>query len=160
MTLEENLAHDAVDRAALTELVHRYAVAVDRRDNRLYRSCFLPDATFDLEGVVKHGEDFLDPTKRLKPEEIRGIAGIDRVERSTHAMTDVLIELDGDNATIESVVIAYLIGPRDGDPAMVVRGVRYSDNAVRRGSEWKIAHRRHQFMWMFDTKATRIADFG
>jgi hypothetical protein len=157
MTVADTQVRETADRAALTELVHRYAVAVDRMDNEMYRSCFLPDAEFEMEGVVKRGDEFLDAGRRRGPGETRRIAGIDAIERSTHAMSDVLISLDGDRAHVESVVVAYLIGPRDGERAMVVRGVRYIDDAVRVDAGWKIARRNHQFMWMFEAQPTEVA---
>jgi hypothetical protein len=74
-----------------------------------------------------------------------------------HVATNILIELDDDAADMESMITNYLVGPREGTSAMLVRNIRYSDRVPRVHEAWRIAQRRHQFRWMFETSPTSVS---
>ena len=67
------------------------------------------------------------------------------MERHSHQITNVLIELDGDRAVSESYVTVVLWTRPDAEgrqSELVGRG-RYLDRWERRGGVWAIEHRVH-----------------
>ncbi|MEV6324002.1 nuclear transport factor 2 family protein [Nocardia sp. NPDC051787] len=143
---------DVADRMAITELVHRYARHVhqhDRRDTEMMASCFTKDAVMEFDGGVSRRVSELGLTGPNDPVILRKVDGLDRVDLSTTAATNVSVELHGDTATVENMAVTTLVGERDGVPAMRVRGLRFYDEVVRRNGEWKFARRRHSLLWAF-----------
>ena len=67
------------------------------------------------------------------------------MDRHSHQITNVLIELDGDRATSEAYVTVALWPPpaADGGQTELVGRGRYLDRWERRGDVWAIAHRLH-----------------
>jgi hypothetical protein len=97
------------------------------------------------------GEEFLDPEQRARHAEIRAITGpggVDRTELATHSMCGTTIELDGDRASVATTCLVHLVGLRDGERAMVVRGIHHADTFIRRGPDWRILERTHSARWM------------
>lgn len=119
------------DRAAIHDLIMRYARGVDRRDLALVATCFAPDAGY--EGGLGVG------SIAVALEALR-----DRMQRyrtTMHFMANQLVELAGDRARCETYAIVYhrLDG---GDEAQdYVVGVRYLDDLARHGQGWWIVHR-------------------
>jgi hypothetical protein len=64
------------------------------------------------------------------------------MERHSHQITNILIELDGDRAASESYVTVALRTKADGEHAVeiVARG-RYVDRWARRDGRWAVDHR-------------------
>ncbi|MFK0288613.1 nuclear transport factor 2 family protein [Streptomyces sp. NPDC090499] len=145
---------DAADHVALTELVHRYAHHVhghSDRDAELTASCFTEDAVFVFDGgePLRVSDLGLGAMSSVDPAVMRRTNGLDRIDASSSATTNVSVELHGDTATVESLAITTLVGQRDGAPAMRVRGIGLRDEAVRVDGEWKIARRGHDLLWAF-----------
>jgi hypothetical protein len=143
------------DRAAITELMYRFAHGLDRHDPAMVASCFTDDAVFVLEGKPRLVRE-LQPGSHQDPAVVRESTGLDRIDSSIHAMADVMIDLNGDAAHVETVVLTSLVGPRDGEQTFLFRGIRLHDDVVRVGDEWKIARREHTFVWMFEGTPTRV----
>jgi hypothetical protein len=151
---------ECADRLAIAEVVGRYGVAVDTGDNDLYRSCFWPDAEFRSGTVTMVGEQFLDPLQRVQHAPKRQMTSLDRTTRSTHAMCGTTMDVTGGAAVATTTCIVHLLGTRDGDSAMVVRGITYVDRFARRESQWRIQQRRHEVHWMYDAQSLDIAPDG
>ena len=121
-----------IDKQAIYDVLVRYCRGVDRCDEDLIRSAFHDDS-YDDHGYWK------GPGYELAP------FLADRLRKAnsatTHSITNVLIEVDGDLARSESQVHATLI--RTGsDPVEVdVVGARYLDRFSRRAGEWRIDRR-------------------
>lgn len=134
---------DLRDRAALIDLVGRYAHTVDGRDVEGIVACFTDDTHVEFDGgaEVVDGKEalraFFDDALR-RP--IMGSTGV-----STHLMSDVLVTLDGDRAHVETQAVAYLAS--DERETIVVRGLRYSDDCERRDGRWLVRHRIHRSVW-------------
>lgn len=139
------------DRAALLDLVHRYAVTIDGRDLDGLADCFAEDAIADYAGGTRlEGRAairaFMDGAFR---------DGIGMDTPSTHLMTNTLVDLDGDEAGLRTTAIAVLTN-RPGK--VIVRGLRYTDRCVRDGGgAWRFRHRRHEADWEFDADAAAIS---
>lgn len=116
-------------KQAITEVLHRYCHALDRMDRAVAATVWHPGGTASYAGIFEGtGEGFLDWVFEVH-------AGF---EATSHQVTDILIELDGDRATSETYVTASL---RSADADIVDRG-RYSDVWSRRDGIWAIDERR------------------
>lgn len=131
------------DRQAITDQCHRYCRALDRVDEVLLRSIFHPDSTHRHGGF--EGSSSLFCTY--------AIAVLAELDRTQHQLGNVLIDLAGDAAHVESYFTAYHRLPK-GRPCTGVFerhdtsrdedvwiGGRYIDRFERRGGVWRIAHR-------------------
>ena len=121
-----------LDRAAILDLLTRYAHGVDRRDLALVAGCFTPDAAY--EGSLGRGgiSVALDALRERMP----------RYRATMHFLTNHAIELQGDRATCETYALVYhRLEGEDEDEDFVV-GVRYLDDLVRLPDGWRISRRR------------------
>jgi hypothetical protein len=121
-----------LDKQSIYEVLVRYCRGVDRCDEGLIRSAFHDDS-YDDHGYWKGPGHDLAPflADRLKKAN----------SATTHSITNVLIELDGDVARSEAQVYATLIR-RGSDPVETdVVGARYLDRLSRRAGTWRIEHR-------------------
>lgn len=126
-----------LDKQAIYEVLTRYCRGADRCDEELIRSVYHDDA-YDDHGYWRgSGSDFARfVSARL---EVANLA-------TTHSITNVLIEVDGDAALSESQVMATLV--RKGSPKLAdVMGARYLDRLSRRNGEWKIDERTVVLDW-------------
>ena len=121
------------DHERIREVVYRYARGIDRRDLDAVRACYHADATDD-HGTYSGGVDgFIDFVR-------------DELERwpvTTHFIGNVLIELHGRRARVESYAhVTHRGHPRDdGSVRDLTSGVRYVDDFEERDGEWRIARR-------------------
>lgn len=127
-----------IDKQSIYEVLVRYCRGVDRCDEDLIRSAFHEDS-YDDHGYWK------GPGHELAP------FLADRLRKAnsatTHSITNVLIELEGDVARSEAQVHATLIR-RGSDPDEVdVVGARYLDRFSRRAGAWRIEHRTVVLDW-------------
>ncbi|GIH24355.1 hypothetical protein Aph01nite_26650 [Acrocarpospora phusangensis] len=141
-----------LDKQEIYEVLARYLRAVDRGDLDGVAACYLPGATEDHGGVFAgSATDY--------------VAGIARVlthprSRTMHAMTNVLIELDGDSAVAESYVTTYSRVKTPGGPGASFVGARIVDRLERRDGRWGIAHRALVWEWSHDAPAAETWIFG
>ncbi len=115
-----------IAKQAITEVLHRYCYAVDRMDPELGAQIWHPD------GLAHYGPDIYEGS---------GAGFIDWVYEShshadatSHQVTNIMIEVDGDTATSETYVTACL---RMGSTDIVARG-RYQDTWSCRDGVWRI----------------------
>jgi len=129
------------DRAAITALIHRYALACDDRDIDALRACFTSDARAEYSGV------------RLRPgvehivEHLRPLADLPVTQ---HVVGTVVVDVAGDDrdrAGATSYTTAHLVRRVGEGHEVVHRGLRYDDQLVRTGSGWRIRERVHQVLW-------------
>lgn len=151
-----NLSDDLVatisaiaDKQAIADQCHRYCRALDRVDEALLRSVFHPDSTHDHGGFK--GSSALFCTY--------AIAVLGELDRTQHQLGNVLIDLSGDTAHVESYFTAYHRLPK-GRPCTGVFerhdisldedvwiGGRYIDRFEKRDGVWRIAHRTGVHDW-------------
>ena len=134
MRVAENQAADVrilLDKQAITEMLHRYCYAMDANDRQLGYEVWHADGTAHYEGMFDGlGRDFVD----------FGQSGHEAAfGRTSHQLTNILIEVAGDQATSRSCVTAAgLIA--NSDSIYVIRG-RYHDQWSRRDGVWRIDSR-------------------
>jgi uncharacterized protein (TIGR02246 family) len=120
------------DKAALWQLVSRYAVGVDDQDYDTLRGLFAEDATFlGLSGDVTKGSKEVVDYLRSRAES----AHKERVHTPT---TQILDELDGDHAKGLVLCYAALFGHDSSDTFFAFR---YKDEYVRQDGQWRFASR-------------------
>jgi len=129
-----------VDRAAIQDLLVRYAHCVDRRDLDAVAACFTPDAAYSGslgEGTIQ--EALIALRDRMG-----------RYESTMHLLGNQLIEIDGDRARSETYAIAHHRINNDGDRRSLAVGVRYEDELIRRDGRWLICARVVHMEWERD----------
>lgn len=136
----------AADVVALNQLAFRYAAAVDTCDVARFQAVFTPDGR--LRSYHPDAEEpFADLTGHAQlaavPTTMRGL-----YRRTTHMMTNHLVEVDGDVATGEVLCTARHLSADPEAPAEAITVIiRYHDRYARTADGWRIADRRIRFLW-------------
>jgi hypothetical protein len=136
---------ELLDKQEISELLARYLRAVDRGDVAAVRSCYLAGATEDHGGVFEgDAQAYVD-----------SIAAVitHPKTRSSHSLTNVLVELAGDRAVAESYVTTFMAVRAAGDSVHSFVGARLIDTLERVAGRWGIAHRQLVWEWSHDTPA-------
>ncbi|MFF0815217.1 nuclear transport factor 2 family protein [Rhodococcus sp. NPDC003318] len=123
-----------VDKQEIAEVLHRYARAVDRKDFDRVADCYFPDAIDNHGGYVGTVDGLIEDMRSRHA----------TIDSSLHYITNVLIDLDGDTANVESYCLCYLrqapAGPGGPQSRTTVK-CRYVDRFERRDGQWRIADR-------------------
>jgi ketosteroid isomerase-like protein len=132
------------DIVALNQLAYRYAAAVDRCDVARLQAVFHPDARLrsyhpdeETPFADMRGHDQLAAI----PNAMRGM-----YRKTTHMMTNHLVEIDGDAATGEVLCTARHLS-NDADPVSINVIIRYVDSYARHDGRWLITDRQIRFLW-------------
>jgi uncharacterized protein YceH (UPF0502 family) len=122
---------ELVDRARITDLIHRYSRAVDRLDADLLRSVYWPDGTDDHGVFAGNAMAYVDWVMDF----VGGWIS------THHDNSNIMIDLDGDVAYGECHWTGWYRF-RQGDQIVdQVSNGRYLDRYERRDGEWRIFHR-------------------
>lgn len=125
-------------KEAIRDCLHRYCRGIDRADAAALRSAYWPDAIDDHVLFNGNAYEFIDWCVPL----------LAQVEHSQHLLGNILIELDGDTARVETYYHAYERRRRaSGLPYEMYVGGRYLDRFERRDGEWRILHRHVMWDW-------------
>ena len=126
---------ELLDRQQIYQVLMRYCRGIDRADPELLRSVY-------HEGAIdRHGPwEFSDAKRDFVA---FAIPRHDALETATqHHISNCLIELDGNNASVESYFLAFQpTKVEDGTEALSFIGGRYLDRFERRDGRWAIAER-------------------
>jgi hypothetical protein len=131
-----------LDKNEIAELLTRYMRAIDRGDIAALRWCYAPGAT------EEHGGMYTGPAQEYI-DRIGGALGNPRLV-STHTISNVLTEVDGDRAQSEHYVLALTRVKADGAVSDSLVASRIVDDLVRVDGRWAIARRRLRFDWAHD----------
>jgi 3-phenylpropionate/cinnamic acid dioxygenase small subunit len=135
----------AEDTLEITQLLYRYARAIDGRDWKALERVFTPDAR--IHYAVERGADLR--FAELGP----WLAKAMTIFKATqHVISNPLVELAGDAARCTS----YLTGThvqvrRDGREVLTTEGSVYTDELVRTPQGWRIAARKLERLWVDGT---------
>ncbi|HWE70788.1 MAG TPA: nuclear transport factor 2 family protein [Acidimicrobiales bacterium] len=149
-------AGDSADHVAIVDVLHRYALGIDFHDAVLTGSCFTEDARYELGEEVVIGRPALIDLFADRTGIRQRATGLQRVDQFTHAVSNILVDIDGPRAEVTSMILATVAGERSGSPVMLVRNIRYTDRLVHHDGVWLIAWRRHVLQWMFETVPTMV----
>jgi uncharacterized protein (TIGR02246 family) len=130
----------ADDRTEITELLARYAVALDRRQFEAVGELFTED------GQATYSGNRLDPGRAAIVAYLQPLA---EVPMTQHMIGIPTITLDGATATATSyAIVTFVRHPEPGEGHHAVhRGLSYDDRLVRTADGWKFAERFHQALW-------------
>jgi hypothetical protein len=132
---------ELVARQQITELLYRRARAGDRRDVDLALSCYHPDATENHEGFTGTAAEFISEVSMISPNSTAPVIGL------WHFISNILIDVHGDSADVESYHIAVVVREVDGVQTQSRIGGRYLDTMSYRDGRWGIVHRDVVFDW-------------
>ena len=125
------------DREVIKNLYRRYAYGVDSIDMDLVRTVFHPDCV--CVGTAEQGD--LD-------EYLEGMLdALHAWDASMHFVGNQYVEIDGDKGFVESWVVGYHMEADDSPLQHLVLGLRYQDDLVRDGDDWKIIKRVTAKQW-------------
>ena len=155
--MTESALEELVAKQAISEVLHRYCRAVDRRDWELLRSCYHADAHDDhaiyrgeREGLIEFMREFVTA----------------HCSATKHTVSNILINVTGERAMAESSIHAWHRmlpepGAEDGPPTELTVGARNVDCLERRDGEWRFANRVLVFDWVRqETIEGEPFDFG
>ena len=121
---------ELVDRDAIADLVGRLGLWLDEKRFDEARSIFTEDATADTPGGSVRGLGLVAEQARRNHSDF---------ERTQHAITNVLIDLDGDRATVRANLIATFVQRADAPGSQFTLGERYRFVAVRTPEGWRFS---------------------
>jgi SnoaL-like domain len=127
-----------LDRQAIQDVLTRYCRGADRADVALIASAYHPDATED------HGGTYSGPASAYV-EQMAAI--LPRAGLMNHMTTNVLIELDGDVAQVESYILTFARMKKSGEKFDTLTLARAIDTLEKRDGVWRIAARRMVWEW-------------
>lgn len=120
------------DRDEILDLTVRYATAIDSRQYDLFATVFTDDAALDY-GIVGQWTGAAEVAQFMEAAHV-GAA------HTMHRMTNHVIAIDGDTATVRTYVDALILA-EDGSGANPVG--YYDDNLLRTNAGWRIARRKY-----------------
>lgn len=149
-----------VDRAEISDVVLRYATAVDTRDWALYRSVFTDPLTVDFSSwsgepeITVPVDDWVNRVRET-------LSGFDATH---HLSSNHVIDVSGDVAICVSYMVArhYLV--ENGERLMHSIGGHYTNRLVRIQGEWKIERCALKVTWelgsrdLFEVAAARYRE--
>jgi 3-phenylpropionate/cinnamic acid dioxygenase small subunit len=133
---------ELADRAEIHDVIVRYGWAIDTKDWALLDTCFTDDAYVDyssnpggVQGPYVEVRGWLEKMMSAFPV-------------TQHLMSNVLVTLDGDRATCQTMVTnPQGAATREGPLHFFYVGGRYDDELVRTSSGWRIARRVETTLW-------------
>jgi len=136
----DSLLQQLLDREAIRDCLYRFCRGIDRIDEGALRSAYWPDGTGRHGAFVGGGTAFIEAT----------LANLRRAgARTNHLLGNILIDLRGDVAGVESYFRTTLGGvDSEGKPLETLLSGRYVDRFERRHGEWRVAHRTVVYDWV------------
>jgi hypothetical protein len=130
---------ELLDREAIRDCLYRYCRGIDRADEEALRSAYWPDGTDSHGAYSGSATGFVEVALK----QLRGGSG-----RMVHMIGNILIELRGEVAAVESYFLAFQ-EERDGEGAAreTLLCGRYVDRFEKRAGEWRVAARTVTYDW-------------
>ncbi len=127
------MSDERADKQDIAEVLNRYSTGIDTRDWDLFRTCFAHDVLAEYVGIATwDSADAITESMEASHAEMG---------HTMHRLANLVIAVDGDEATARSYVDALLMAA-DGESGLNPRGV-YEDRLVRTAAGWRITHRRY-----------------
>jgi hypothetical protein len=130
------LKDELADREAIRDCLFRYSRAVDRCDMALLRTVYWPGAMDYHSGFSGTAEEFI----------LWAEPGLRAMAHKVHMLGNILIDLNGDKASVETYFWAVGVIP-DGAARETTCAGRYLDRFERRDDEWRVAERMVLLEW-------------
>jgi len=125
------MALSTEDQLEIQGLVARYNHAVDSGEGDAYADTFVPDGVLDAGALQVEGRQALAAFAK----------GLPSTQHSPrHIASNLVIEGDGDRATVQAYVQMYVLAGDPPQPHLAVSG-KYADTLVRNEGRWLFARR-------------------
>jgi len=120
------------DVELIKQLAHRYAYGIDTRDFEIVRSVFHPDCV--VVGTLEEGplEPYLEGIEQ----------GLGQWPATIHFMGNQHVTVEAEHGHLETWCLAYHLEAEGSPLDDLLLAVRYQDEVVRVGDDWKIMRRR------------------
>ncbi|SMY16664.1 nuclear transport factor 2 family protein [Photobacterium aquimaris] len=143
-----------LDKQDITEVMYRFARALDRVDGALMKNTYWEDAIEEHQDPIFPELFFYNDNahKFVEP----AMEGFKQLKATQHRISNPLIEVNGDSATAECYVWAYHLHEENGVDKEGILGGRHQFLFERRNDTWKIKHRSTIFDWNQNQNATAI----
>jgi hypothetical protein len=131
------------DRAQITDLIIRFANALDRQDWPRLRACLTPELDIDYSDLRG------DPPGRVTADDfvaarVRGLAGL----RTQHVSTNFEITVEGDRAECFSSFLIHRLDPAGPPDANTFDTAGHYHHGLRRTPEgWRIDRIEQRVLW-------------
>ena len=135
-----------LDKEAIRECLYRYCRGIDRADEALLRSAYWPDAHDSHGAYVGSASGFIE----------HAIPRLRAGGRGVHQVNNILIELHGDAAAVESSFLALQTSAAAPTLRTLLCG-RDLDHFERRQGEWRIASRTVVYDWIEERTRAELA---
>jgi 3-phenylpropionate/cinnamic acid dioxygenase small subunit len=121
------------DKEQIAEMLIRYATGIDSKDWPLLRSCWTDEIDVDYQqlGRFTSAEALTDLMRQLH----------ENMGPTYHRLSNFVINVEGDRATVRSYVHAVLMLQPDDDTNWVDALGHYDDVFVRTADGWRINKR-------------------
>lgn len=131
-----------LDREAIRDCLFLYCRGIDRLDEKALRAAYWPDAT-DNHGAYKGtASGFID----------MALVKLQQAGRMVHQISNILIDLHGNVAAVESYFAAYQEEKdANGQAFETMLCGRYVDRFEKRNGEWRVAARTVVYDWQRKT---------
>jgi hypothetical protein len=126
---------NVLHKQEIAEVLFRRVRASDRRDIELALTCYHDGATEEHEGFSGTAVEFLSEHSMSAP------TSTGQVTCLWHSLTNVLIDLQGEDANVESYYFGVVVRNSDQGSMHCQIGGRYVDKFAYRNSRWAITHR-------------------
>jgi hypothetical protein len=141
VTDEHQTLRNLTDKHAIAEVLYRRVRASDRRDVDLALSCYHEGATEEHEGFSGSAASF------VTEQSLSSATSNARVTTLWHALSNIAIELAGEDAAVESYYLG-VVARKEGEETMLCQiGGRYLDRFAWRDARWAIVHRTVVYDW-------------
>lgn len=145
---ESSSVRELLDRAAITELIHTLARALDARDWNLLATCYAPEAVADFmhvefddrEAIIAGTKEFLEP-----------------LDATQHLVGNIQITIEADTATTHATFMAQHVRAEATGRGQYVIGGNYDDSLRRTDDGWKITRRQIRRIWSNGDPSVLIA---
>jgi hypothetical protein len=136
----QRTVRELVDRHELAELVHRLGTALDDGRFEELRTIFVPDATARTPGGTAEGLDAMiaQAARNHSPD-----------EHIQHVISDVLIDLDGDRASLRAKLVVTFSDAAGSPGLHTWMGERYRFDAGRTAQGWRLTSVATSPVWAF-----------
>jgi hypothetical protein len=136
--------NDLVDRLGIEENISKLGRSLDERDFEALRELFTPDASVTTPGGTATGHDALVEQARARHSRDDGIQ---------HVITNLLVEVDGDQASVRANLLVSFAHSGPADPAPFLLGEVYRFDLRRTAEGWRFTTLRSNPVWSLNRPA-------
>lgn len=128
------------DREAIQQLMSTYVFCLDAKDYSRIAACLCEDAIFEHAG-----SDRLISGNAAIAALMKGV--LEPLDATQHLLTNFIIEIDGDDASLTCDVLAHHIRLDPGGARRYTAGGKYDVKLRRSGGDWRIARLNARPVW-------------